>query len=258
MLPESFKKPTRGGKGFAMGNDCSMCIEKTMKGAAGAQATGDGFSKLDLEKALREALEEGVKFACEQASKAGGFNGNPAIHIPFPPECQDCLDKLNKIPATRALTEAVVKKLNDAAEQAAGKCVTILVNAITGMSASDAENIIKGGNGSCTRYLINSCREPIKNEMGPVVRECLEACGVVMAWLAVKTAYGKIPSVPLQIMGRTNYRKRKPIPDDLGEYAIGKAADGIFFLCEEKENKIRGDVAEAASELVRKVFSFYK
>ena len=46
-----------------------MCIEKTMKGAAGAQATGDGFSKLDLEKALREALEEGVKFACEQASK---------------------------------------------------------------------------------------------------------------------------------------------------------------------------------------------
>merc|ERR1711934_987228 len=236
------------------GNKMGVCLEEMDKQvnqtSGGGGSASHGFSEQQIADALRGALEQGVRYAVELASEAGGFATNELIKIPFPEN--EVESKLREVGAA-GVCDKVIEKLNESAEKAAVKAIEIFVQAIKMMSVDDAAKIIKdAGSGddagsACTKYLIKTCRTPIINEMRPVVVEVLNECGLTLAWDGVKAAWDPIPSVP--------YVWDKPsIPDSIDEYALEKAADGLFLLCQEKEKEIRFDVTNATSELVQAVF----
>lgn len=233
-----------------------QCLEKAEEFAQaqglelprGAAADPGAFSADQLADALRLALEEGIQFACKQAMKEGGFANNINIKIPYPPEIEEVVAKLRDL-GQGDLIDQLVAKLNEAAEKAASKAVDICVNAVKEMSVDDAARILKGSVDACTQYLIRKCRTPLLDAMRPLVVECLQECGVIFAWQAIQAAWGHIPSIP--------YVWEKPdFPDmNIEDYALGKGADGLFFLVAEKEKGIRQDANSAANELVQKVFA---
>merc|ERR1712094_88171 len=130
-----------------------MCSR--LKEAGGAPG---GFSVEQIAEALKGALEEGAEFAAKKGAEAGGFSGNPAIAIPWPEECNEVKKGLEDIGAGEAV-QAVVDKLNLAAEAAAAKSVEIFVDAVKNMSVDEAKKILEGegyepANTAATQYLM--------------------------------------------------------------------------------------------------------
>ena len=56
------------------------------------------FSRDEAVKALKEALSKGAEKGADLVSKEDGFNGNPAIKVPFPEEAVEIEKKVRKVP----------------------------------------------------------------------------------------------------------------------------------------------------------------
>jgi len=238
------------------GGGCAEAMEEAQKftqnimqqaEALSGGAGPDGFSNDQMAEALKQALEEGVRFACEKASQAGGFNNNPSIHIPFPEEAQEVIDKLRQL-GMGDICDKLVDRMNEAAEKAAALAVDICVNAVMSMSVDDAKNIITGADNACTEYLRRTTKSSLHRAMRPIVHEAMEAVHLQDIWDAVREAWDKVPSIPF-------VWEKPDFPDmSIDDYVLQKGCDGIFYLTAEKEKDIRDDVMQATSELVQQVF----
>ncbi|MFN9597200.1 MAG: DUF4197 family protein, partial [Bacteroidota bacterium] len=94
---------------------------------------GQGLSNDKIVGGLKEALTRGSNNSSTKASKVDGFYKNAAIKIPFPKEAQD-MERTLKSLGMQKQTDAFVKSLNRAAEDAAKKAAPIFIKAITSMT----------------------------------------------------------------------------------------------------------------------------
>lgn len=198
----------------------------------------DGF---DVGNGLKEALEFGVKEAVDQLSADKGYLESP-YKILLPDEAVAVVNKLKMVPGFQDVEANLIAKMNEAAEIAAAKATPIFVSAISSLTFDDAMNILMGEDDAATQYLTRTTRIQLYDAFLPVIQSALDEVNARTYWKSAVDAYNQIPFV----------RKVNPQLDD---HVNNKGLDGLFSLVAVKEGKIRNDVDERKTDLLRRVFS---
>jgi hypothetical protein len=202
--------------------------------------TKGSLSEKDAVAGIREALVKGTGETVKTVSQLNGYFANPQIKIPFPQEAKDIETKLRAIGLGSQVDE-VVTSLNRAAEDAAKSAEPVFTAAITGMSISDAFNIVKGSNDAATRYLERTTSPELKSKFSPIIKASLDRVDATRLWADVIKQYNQIPFV----------KKQNP---DLTAYVTDKALAGLFVMVAKEEAKIRTNPAARTTEILKKVF----
>jgi Protein of unknown function (DUF4197) len=199
-----------------------------------------GLSEKDAADGIREALVKGTGESVKLVANVDGYFGNPQIKIPFPPEAKEIESKLRAMGMGKKVDE-VVLSLNRAAEDAGNEAKPIFIDAIKGMSISDAIKIVKGENDAATKYLSRTTSPQLNAKFQPVIKTSLDKVDATKQWEELVKTYNKIPFV----------KKMNP---NLPAYVTGKAIDGLFIMVAKEELKIRQDPMARTSEILKKVF----
>jgi len=199
-----------------------------------------GFTAEEAANGLKEALIQGTSKGVNVLSQVDGYLGNPQIKIPFPPEAQNVEKKLRGIGLNKQVDE-VVESLNRAAELAAVEAKDIFVDAIKGLTITDAINIVKGEQDAATQFLQRETTASLTSKFSPIIDNSLKKVDATKYWGDAMGAYNKIPFV-------------KKVNPDLKAYVTEKAIEGLFVMIAKEELNIRANPAARATDLLKKVF----
>ena len=199
-----------------------------------------GLTAEEAANGLKEALVQGTSKGVDVLSQVDGYLGNPEIKIPFPPEAQNVEKKLRGIGLNKQVDE-VVESLNRAAELAAVEAKDIFVDAIKGLTITDALNIVKGEQNAATEFLKRETTASLNGKFNPIIDQSLKQVNATKYWGDAMGAYNKIPFV-------------KKVNPDLSAYVTEKAIEGLFVMIAKEELNIRQNPAARATELLKKVF----
>ena len=210
--------------------------------------TNNSPAKIDLTNeevisGLKEALNVGIKNAVNLSSVTDGFLKNDVIRLPFPPDAIKVREKAINFGLSKQVT-TFEETLNRAAEEATKKALPIFVDAIKNMSVSDGFSILKGGDGAATKFLKSQTSNQLVLAFAPVVKEATTKVQLTAYWNPIITRYNSA-------MTLSGGQKLDP---DLDAYITQKAIDGLFYLVETEENKIRKDPLARVSDILVKVF----
>ena len=210
--------------------------------------TNNSSSKIDLTNeevisGLKEALNVGIKNAVNLSSVTDGFLKNDIIRLPFPPDAIKVREKALNFGLSKQV-ETFEETLNRAAEEATKKALPIFIDAIKNMSVSDGFSILKDGEGAATKFLKTQTSNQLVIAFAPVVKEATTKVQLTAYWNPIITRYNSAMSL-------SGGQKLNP---DLDAYITQKAIDGLFYLVEVEENKIRKDPIARVSDILVKVF----
>lgn len=191
--------------------------------------------------ALKQALNQGVGKAVTSLSAQDGYYGSP-YKILLPEEAQGVVSKVSTLPGFGNLEQDLTERINRAAESAATKAGPIFVDAIKGLTITDAMNLLMGKQDAATRYLEANTASPLTAEFLPVIKSALDEVNANAIWNKAVTAYNKIPFV----------KKTDP---ELDVYVTRRALEGMFGLVEVKESELRHNPALRNTDLLRRVFA---
>ncbi|MDR2923054.1 MAG: DUF4197 domain-containing protein [Treponema sp.] len=208
--------------------------------------------------ALREALKKGAENAGSELSVAGAFNDNLARRIPLPPEAQTIVNNISKIPGGQQQIDALILRINTAAENASKKIAPIFGEAITSMTISDAVNILKGSNTGATEYLERTTTAPLKNAFRPELNKALNepiiaGISAQQAWVTLVTNYN---TVATSFAGKL--AGMQPVNADINEFVLNKALTAVFTEMAGVEKNIRENPVKFLSDVSTKVFNWAK
>lgn len=201
------------------------------------------LSNEEVISGLKEALNVGIKNSVSLTSVTDGFLKNNDIRLPFPPDAQKVKDK-----ALEWKLDGQVEKfettLNRAAEEATKEALPIFRDAILNMSVQDGFSILNGGDGAATKFLKNQTTSKLVTAFTPKVKEATSKVKLTEYWTPIINKYNSA-------MTLTGGQKLNP---DLDAYITQKAIEGLFFMVEKEENKIRKDPAARVTDILVKVF----
>ncbi len=205
-----------------------------------------GLTEEQVIEGLKEALVVGTDNSVVKANAADGYFLHPVIKIPFPPEAETAKNILINQLGMGSIVNDFILELNRAAEDAAQKAKPIFIDAITSITIEDAWGILKGSDNAATSYLHDKTYTSLIAAFAPDITASLTKVGAAQTWNTLASAYNQYANIsPIH----------DPINTDLGAYATGKALDGLFFLVEEEEYKIRTDPTSRVTELLQQVFA---
>jgi Protein of unknown function (DUF4197) len=199
------------------------------------------LTNADIANGLKEALNKGVEKSVQSLSAQNGYYDS-VYKILLPDDAAKIIDKLKFIPGFENLEQEAIKKINQAAEDAASKATPIFVGAIRQLTFDDVMNILMGDKNAATQYLHRTTHTALYNEFKPVMNSSLNKFGALDLWTKAINKYNGLPFV-------------KQINPDLADHVTGKALVGLFDLIEKKELGIRSDISQRTSDLLRKVFA---
>lgn len=199
------------------------------------------LSEKEITNGLKEALKTGTKRAVDTLNRDNGYFKDQAVKILFPPEANKVKNKLREYGAG-SLVDKLVKKLNRAAEDAAGKASPIFVDAVTDITFKDARKILEGSDSAATNYFRKKTADELFNTFKPDIENSLDKVGAQTAWNEVTTQYNGLPLTD-------------PVETDLAKYTTDEALDGLFLKLKKEEKKIRLDPVARTKEILKKVFS---
>jgi hypothetical protein len=192
---------------------------------------------------LKEALKLGTERSVQLCSVLDGFNANPQIRIPFPPEAQKIKNTLLDLGLNKPV-EDFETTLNRAAEEATKEAIPVFIEAVTNMSIVDGFAILNGGENAATNYLREKTSDALVAKFRPVVERATSKVALAGQWTTVANAYNTTTIV-------TGAQQVNP---DLNRYVTLKAIDGLFILLAEEEKQIRLDPVARTTDLLRRVF----
>jgi len=208
-----------------------------------SQNSGPKLSNEEVISGLKEALNFGIKNSVNLTSVTDGFLKNNDIRLPFPPDAQKVKDK-----AIEWKLDGQVEKfettLNRAAEEATKEALPIFKDAILNMSVQDGFAILNGGDGAATKFLKDQTTSKLVTAFTPKVKEATSKVKLTEYWNPIITKYNNA-------MTLTGGQKLNP---DLDAYITQKAIEGLFYMVEKEENKIRKDPAARITDILVKVF----
>lgn len=190
---------------------------------------------------LKEALNNGITNQVTKLAVEDGFFKNELTRILLPEELQKVDNTLRSIGLSKLADEGL-KVLNRAAEDAVAEAIPIFVDAIKGMSFTDAKNILLGDKNAATMYLQNATSEVLYQKFHPIINNSFQKVGADKIWNDLITKYNSIPL--------TNN-----VNPDLTDYVTGEALKGVFTMVAVEELDIREKVSSRTSDLLKKVFA---
>jgi hypothetical protein len=194
----------------------------------------------EIAAGLKDALKVGIDRVVAQLGQPGGFNSDPAIHIPLPGSLENARGMLDKVGMAGPLDELELR-LNRAAEEATPKTKELFIQAISEMTLDDAKAIYNGPQDAATRYFQSKMSPELATAMRPTVEQSLSDVGAIQTYDEVMGKYRTLPFVP-------------DVKTDLTGYVVDKGMAGIFHCLANEEIAIRQDPAQRTTELLQKVF----
>lgn len=209
----------------------------------GSSTSTPSLTNDEVISGLREALNVGIKNSVNLTSVTDGFLNNATIRLPFPPDAQKVKDKALEL-GLSGQVDKFETTLNHAAEEATKEALPIFMDAIKNMSVSDGFAILNGGNGAATKFLKDQTTSKLTQAFLPKVKEATAKVKLTEYWNPIINKYNTA-------MTLTGGQKMNP---DLDAYVTQKAIEGLFYMVEQEENKIRKDPAARVTDLLTKVF----
>jgi len=202
--------------------------------------TEQGMGNLEIGNALREALYKGIDKQVSKLTQTDGFFKNELVKIVLPEELQKVDNTLRKIGLSKLADEGL-KVLNRAAEDAVGEATPIFIDAVKGISFTDARNILMGPENAATQYLDNGTRSALYDKFKPVIQTSFSKVGADEIWTNLINKYNSIPLTD-------------DINTDLSDYVTEEALKGVYTMIAIEEKEIRSNVASRTTDLLKKVF----
>jgi hypothetical protein len=196
---------------------------------------------LDIAGGLREALNNGIDKQVVKLTQMDGFFKNEMVKILLPDELKKVDKSLRDIGMSK-LADDGQKMLNRAAEDAVKEATPIFIDAVKGISFSDAKNILMGNENAATSYLQNSTTTALYSKFNPVIKNSFAKVGADKIWSSIITKYNSIPLV-------------KKVNPDLTDYTTNKAMEGVFKMIAIEEKNIRTSINSRTSTLLKDVFA---
>ena len=212
-------------------------LKKTLQNALEGNT---GLSETEIIQGLKEALEVGTDNSVNLLSRVDGFYRHPDVKILLPDKVRQ-VESLLRTAGFEDQVDAFELSMNRAAEQAAPHARKLFWEAITQMTFEDAKSILTGRENEATLYFQARTTDQLTALFTPLVHDAMADVGVTRAWQDLDSSISRMPFVE-------SYRF------DLDAYVTGKALDGLFFIIEQEERKIRKDPAARVTELLKKVF----
>jgi hypothetical protein len=203
-------------------------------------ASIDSLTNTEVSNGLKTALNQGVEKALSSLGVSNGFFGNPEVKIPLP----NALKKVEKgmqLIGMRDQTDALVLKMNRAAEAAAPEAKALLMDSIRQMSIADAKAILTGPEDAATQYFKKTTSTKMGEKFLPIVKDATSQVQLVQS-------YNKYAELGSQF-GVVNQADA-----NIEQYVTNKALDGIYLMIAKEEAAIRQDPIGQASSLLKKVF----
>ena len=195
----------------------------------------------DIASGLKEALNNGIDKQVVKLTAVDGFYKNEAVKILLPEELKK-VDKALRNIGLNSLADEGLKMMNRAAEDAVKEATPIFVNAIKGMTFTDAKNILLGNEMAATTYLQSSTTSSLYGKFNPVIKNSFAKVGADKVWTNIITKYNAIPLV-------------KKVNPDLTDYVTNQALNGVFKMVAVEEKNIRTNLNSRTSDLLKRVFS---
>lgn len=215
------------------------CSCETVQQVLESVPVNGGLSTTQIAAGLKEALSIGAQNGSSKLSAVDGFFANAAIKILMPPEAQNVEKTLRSVGMGSVIDNAILS-MNRAAEEAAKSAAPIFLDAVKGMSITDAIGILKGGDFAATDYFKQNTSSALTAAFSPVINTAMEKVNVTKYWNDVFSIYNKFSS--------------KPVDTNLGAFVTAKALDGIFYAVGQEEQKIRKDPVARVTDLLKSVF----
>ena len=209
-----------------------------------AYAQLDKISNQDATSGLRQALVKGSGVAVELLGRQDGFFGNQKVKIALP-ESLARVEKLMRGVGLGKHADELVLTMNRAAEATMPEAKKMLVDSVRKMSVQDAKGILTGGEDSATQYFKRSTSDQLRTAFLPIVKKA-----TAKVKLAEKYNEYAEKGVKFGLVGKQDA--------NLDNYVTQKALDGLFVMVAEEEKKIRQNPAQAASNIIAKVFGALK
>lgn len=203
--------------------------------------SGTTIGNADIAAGLRQALDLGIDKQVSKLTKADGFYKNSLVKIGLPEELKQVDQTLRNI-GLGSLADEGIKILNRAAEDAVKEATPIFVNAVKGITFSDAKNILLGSDNAATQYLERNTSKALYNKFNPVIKSSFDKVGADDIWRNIISKYNTIPFV-------------KPVNPDLTDYVTKEALNGVYKMIAIEEKEIRTKVSERSTDLLKKVFA---
>lgn len=197
----------------------------------------------EVAKGLIEALKVGAQKSTEKASAIDGFYKNADIFIPFPKDALKVKTTLEKTGMKKQVSEFELS-MNRAAEEATKKALPIMIDAIKGITFTDAMSILKGSKDAATLYLKEKTSSKLQVTFKPIVKEAISKAKVTKYWETLANSYNK-----LNVLSGG-----KKVNPDLEMYITDKAIEGLFKLIAKEEEQIRNNPAARTTDLLKKIF----
>ncbi len=190
---------------------------------------------------LQEALNKGIDLQVSKLSQENGFFKNELVKILLPDELQK-VDKTLRDIGLSNLADEGLRVLNRAAEDAVGEATPVFINAVKGMTFTDAKNILLGNDNAATTYLEKNTQGELYSKFNPIIKNSFSKVGADKIWSELITKYNSIPL--------TN-----DVNPDLTDYVTNEALDGVYTMIAIEEKEIRNKVTSRTTDLLRKVFA---
>lgn len=201
----------------------------------------DTLTNEQIGSGLKEALNKGIDKEVTKLMSPDGFYKDKAVKILLPAELQK-VDKTLRDIGLGNLADKGLLLLNRAASDAVKEAKPIFVSAITQMTFTDAKNILLGDRTAATEYLKQKTSTQLYQKFSPQVAKSLHKVNADKIWNDIISRYNQVPFV-------------QKVNPDLTDYVTQKAMNGVFVKISDEEQKIRTNIGERTSDLLRKVFA---
>ena len=189
---------------------------------------------------LREALDMGIEKQVSKLTKKDGFYNNQLVKILLPQELQKVDQTLRDI-GLGSLADAGLKALNSAAEDAVKEATPIFVDAVKGITFTDAKNILLGSDNAATNYLKQRTDKALYAKFNPVIQSSFAKVGADQIWNNIINRYNAVPFV-------------QKVNPDITDYVTNEALKGVFTMIAVEEKDIRNNISARTTPLLRQVF----
>ncbi len=223
--------------GFAQWQDVLNKVKDELAKVTSQTGTGT----IDISGGLKEALNNGITKQVTKLTAVDGFYKNELVKIVLPEELQKVDKTLRKLGMSKLANDGI-RSLNRAAEDAVKEATPIFVNAIKGMSFSDAKSILMGNESAATDFLKGSTSAELYTKFSPVIQKSIGKVGADKIWATIIKKYNTIPMIT-------------KVNPDITDYVTNKSMDGVFKMISVEEKNIRTNLNSRTSETLKKVFA---
>ena len=140
------------------------------------------------------------------------------------------------------LADEGLRIINRAAEDAVGEATPIFVDAVKGITFTDAKQILLGADNAATNYLEQSTRTKLYERFNPIIKNSFQKVGADQIWNNIITKYNSLPL--------TN-----DVNPDLTDYTTTEALEGVYQMIAIEEKEIRTKISSRTTDLLKRVFS---